>query len=90
MKIKVDTAIATQITQEMFDSEDIALPRCCKRFKGSLYGYGFDDIAIWFVPFEIKDRRKLCVGDWVVDSIFSTRALTGDEFKSYAFDMELG
>lgn len=89
MLIKIDTAIATQITQEMFNDDSIALPRCCRRFKGSLHGYGFNEVAIWFNPLEIQNGRKLCVGDWVVDSIFATRMLTDEEFKSYAFDMNL-
>lgn len=90
MLIKVDTAIATQITQEMFDNENIVLPRYCHRFRDSLYGCDINEPRIWFIPETKGVKKRLIVGDWIVDSLFSVRALTDDEFKSYAFDMGLG
>jgi hypothetical protein len=75
---------ATQITQAMFDGKE-PVPKCCYRLATVVHGEEVPggDAAIVFIPHNIKDRRRVKVGEWVVDSIFATKVLTEQEFNKF-------
>lgn len=82
MKIKIDTAVATQITQAMMSGSE-PVPRHCHWSCNMVFGVAMDNPTITFWPWNIRDRRKLNVGDWVINSPLGSNVLTDEEFKSF-------
>jgi hypothetical protein len=82
MKIKIDIAIATQITQTMFNGTE-AVPKSCYRSCSTLCGAQIGEASIMFIPRTLKGRMLLKVGDWVINSPLVDNVLSDEEFKEF-------
>jgi len=82
MLIKTNTAVATQITKRMMDGKD-PFPKQCKLLKSVVSGKG----EAWYFPTQLKKRRKLKIGDWVIHGVFESNVLTNEEFEYLSLDL---